>query len=459
MFKKTIVFIEFLVMVLIPFLLNAQNKWNNKKLIEFGWDYPNVSLLKNNISGMEKKPFDGVVFSFDFKIYTAFDTVQYADSKFQFNDLSKIQWGKFTDNFLFIRGSGSTGPHWLDDDSWGKISRNLIKISKALAISKAKGIGFDPEYNFSDSMLNPWIYRPSLYNNLSYQEVGNYVRKRGKQFIQALQTYKPDVKILSFWLLGLVYAQNKVSPIEKTGMALFPFFVEGMLEGGNNLSNIIEGNEFSYWYPDFTNFVLNGEYVREKEIKLINTNLQPDFKNISVAKAIYLDGLYAKLPRFEKGFDKQTKERWLTDNLYFAYKTTDKYVWFYNEHVNWWKNQVDPGVEEIINEVRNKIYSEANNTNSQINGESSIPNFKEKEPNDYRGFFYNYNQKTNTIGIKLLKNTINNLQVYQNSRLIYKVDNPGTDFKIYLDKKYNKTGNLILMSKDNKGIRSVAFVN
>ena len=34
----------------------AQNKTNGKKLIEFGWDYPNVALLKNNIMEMEKAP-------------------------------------------------------------------------------------------------------------------------------------------------------------------------------------------------------------------------------------------------------------------------------------------------------------------------------------------------------------------------------------------------------------------
>ena len=77
-----------------------------------------------------------------------------------------------------------------------------------MAISKVKGIGFDPEFYFNNSKLNSWTYSPTLHNNLSYQEVGNYVRKRGKQFMQALQTENPDVKILCFWLLGLVSDQT-----------------------------------------------------------------------------------------------------------------------------------------------------------------------------------------------------------------------------------------------------------
>ena len=93
---------------------------------------------------MERMPFDGVVFSFDFDIYNAFDTVQHLYSKFQADDLSKIQWKKFTDNFLFVRGASLSGAHWLDDESWSKIVKNIKNVSKALAFSKIKGIGFDP---------------------------------------------------------------------------------------------------------------------------------------------------------------------------------------------------------------------------------------------------------------------------------------------------------------------------
>ncbi len=192
--------------IIVGLLSNAafsQNKKTQKKLIEFGWDYPTISFLKTNLSIMEKTPFDGVVFSFDFDIYNAFDTIQYPDSKFQYDDLSKVQWEKFTDNFLFVRGISLTGAKWLDDGSWIKISKNLKKVSKALAISKARGIGFDPEYYYADSLKNPWVYKASLYNDLSYQQVGDYVRKRGKQFIEALQTYKPDVKILCRYM-GIV---------------------------------------------------------------------------------------------------------------------------------------------------------------------------------------------------------------------------------------------------------------
>jgi hypothetical protein len=460
MLKKILIFIFSLFIIPSPYFSLAQNKSNEKKLIEFGWDYPNVSSLKANISRMEKTPFDGVVFSFDFDIYNAFDTTQQEDSKFQYNDLSKIQWKKFTDNFLFVRGASYSGAHWLDDKDWIKISQNLKKVSKALAISKAKGIAFDPEYYFKDSTLNPWVYRPSWYNYLSYQEVGDYVRKRGEQFIQALQTYKPDVKLFCFWLLGLAEMQHRSRPIAETGMALYPFFVEGMLAGKNKSSEIIDGDESSYWYQKPENFIESGEFQRKNGSQLIKRSLQTEFNKVSLAKAVYFDGLYAKSPGFDKGFDKQTKERRLRDNLYFAYKSTDKYVWFYNEKINWWKNQVDSGVTDIINEVRDRINVEQNNRNPQIKGESLIFDFKKISPdNNYQGFGYNYIVSRNMLEINFLKKDIINLRVYQNSRLIYNIENPEMRFKVDLTQIYNKEGDLILISTDSKGIRSVAYVN
>ena len=343
----------------------AQSGANEKKLIEFGWDYPKVSFLKANIDKMQKTPFDGVVFSFDFDIYNAFDTKSFEDRVFQYKDLSEISWQKFTDNFLFVRGAGHSGAHWLDDSSWNIITKNLEKVSKALAISKAKGIGFDPEYNYQDSTLNPWVYRASRYNNLSYRQVGEYVRRRGKQFIEALQTNKPDIKVLCFWLLGLVYDQSLHVPIEKTGMALYPFFVEGMLEGQNSTSEIIDGNESSYWYQKPEHFIASGENLKIIGTRLLDKSLQSRYDNISHAQAVFFDGLYAKNSRFEKGFDTATKARWLQHNLYNAFKTSDKYVWFYSERINWWKAEVDAGVNEIINAVKTEIHADQNNQSDE----------------------------------------------------------------------------------------------
>lgn len=457
---KLFQFLILLCVGLSPKMLCAQKETGYKKLVEFGWDYPKVSYLKANLKSMQSKPFDGVVFSFDFDIYNAFDVEQRPEAVFQYDDLSKLQWKKFTDNFLFMRGVGISGAHWLDDAGWVKITGNLKKVSKAISVSKAKGVGFDPEYYYADSTLNPWVYRPTYYRNLSYEDVGAYVRKRGKQFIQALQTNKPDVQILCFWLLDLFDAQSNSKPAAQTGMALYPFFIEGIMDGINNPDALIDGNESSYWYQKPDNFIGAGEYLRDRGSKIVDGSLQSSIRRISIAQAVYFDWIYAKLPAYNKGFDHSTMERYLRENLYCALKSSDKYVWFYNERVNWWKGDVDPGVEEIIESVRKQMLDEQNNKSLIVSGNSLIFNFKENSSlTSYQGFHYDYRRRKNVLDIQLFDTKIEVLRVYENSRLIKEIKAPSASIRIDLDKKYDRKGNLIIISTDAGGITSVGYVN
>ena len=452
--------------ILLPFFLSPQNNGSQKKLIEFGWDYPKISYLKNNLQSMQKTPFDGVVFSFDFDIYNAFDNAKHTDSDFQYHELAKLNWGNFTDNFLLIRGAGYSGAHWLDDVSWTQIIKNLKKVSRALAISKAKGIGFDPEYYYSDSTLNPWVYRASWYHNLTYEELGIYVRKRGKQFIQALQSSKPDVKILCFWLLGLINMQSKTQPVLETSMALYPFFVEGMLEGQNKYSEIIDGNEISYGYEKPQQFIESGYFQRKEGSKFITPSLQKKFKKISMAEAVYFDLIYGTTPVYNKGYSQQTKEQWLRNNLYAAFKSTDKYVWFYNERVNWWSNAIDTGVADIIQSVKKEINKESENRSDTITGKSSpsllnrlSSDLKTTESTENIQFYFSFSKKKKILQIAFLSKETKEVQLYLNSRLIYNVKNPAQNMRIDLAGKYGDQENLIILSKDQNGNVSIAYVN
>jgi hypothetical protein len=243
-------------------------------------------------------------------------------------------------------------------------------------------------------------------------------------------------------------------------MVLYPFFIEGMLEGKSNPGEIIDGNESSYWYQSFIPFVTVGGFIRGNQSNLIGKSFRDDYKKISVAQSIYLDGLYALSPRAEKGFDKQTKARWLKDNLYFAYKTTDEYVWLYDERVNWWQNQVDAGVTDIINNVKKQINNELAGTNSSaINGQSKAFDFKKADPGNYSGFSFNYQKNQHQLELNITDNKINNIQVYKNSMLIYNQDNPSSQLSINLNGRYNDNGNLIVISKNSNKIYSVAFIN
>ena len=455
---KAALYINSFLLIIASSTVNAQN--SGKKLIEFGWDYPTVEYLKKNITQMEKTPFDGVVFSFDFKVYDAFDTLRYPDSVFQFYQLTKIPWKKFTDNFIFIRGESPNGAQWLNDKAWNNISENLKNISKAVFTSKVKGILFDPEYYIPDSSKNPWTYSNLQYPGLSYEEVGATVKKRGKQFIESLQKYSPDIKILCTWFLSLVAAQNNILPLEKTGMALYPFFIEGMLEGKNDRSELIDGNEFSYGYMESAHFIWAGTRLREDGKKFISTILLPEYNKVSRSQAVYLDGIMAKFPQFNKGYNTITKKRWLKENLYNAFKTTDKYVWFYNEKVNWWKDQVDSGISKLITDVKVRINSEFDvmNHGSAISRSFSRYDFRNGNTEIRQGSAL-YNPSTNILKIYAGNSSFTTIELYKNSHLIFTKENPPINFEFDMKGIYDKSGNLIIVTKQSNGLIGRIYLN
>lgn len=427
-----------------------------KKIIQFGWDYPTIKSLKKNISEVEKQPFDGVAFSFDFKIFDLFDTTVYPVKLFQFDELKELKWTSFTDNFIRVRAQSANGAQWLDDHSWKNIEENLKNISKAVAISGAKGIFFDPEYYLADAQSNPWTFDETKYPSRSFEEIGNYVRNRGRQFIEAITFYKDDTKIFSLWLLSLVYKQQETRPLEKTGMALYPFFVEGMLEGKKKETEIIDANELGYYYKYASQFIESGMQIKQWGMSFMPEKLKPVYSQITVSQPVYYDGIFATAPQFEKGYNYNQKIDWLRENLYNAMKTSDEYVWIYNQRINWYNNTVDSNLLKVVREVRSKVRKEFKTTN-QIKGASYQYDFLAKTFDEYNLFSYQYNKKTRQLVVSFHTNNIKELQIYQNSFLIKTVKTPPKNLKINL--REFTGGNLILISNtvDNKS--SVAFVN
>jgi hypothetical protein len=343
--------------IIIFFILTGSghlfSQLSNKKIIEFGWNYPDVSQLKAGLNQMQKLPFDGVVFSFQRKITDIFDTIPLADKYFEFPTLQILPWTTFTDNFILLWGMSKTGGHWLSDSAWNVIIENTKKVSKAAKLSKAKGVLFDPEYYYEDPNADPWKYKPELYGGLSYQQVYKVVKKRGTQFIQALESNKPDITVLSTWLFGLIIEQLKHKPLEEIGQALYLPFIEGMLAGQGKYSTIIDGNESAYWYKKAEDFFESGKMLRNKGQRLIP---QTKVDNIKVAQCVYYDGIYDLLPQSKRNSTLKEKEQWFTNNLYNALAATDKYVWVYGEKINWWKPMEDSSVVKLLEGIKKQYH-------------------------------------------------------------------------------------------------------
>jgi hypothetical protein len=340
-----------------------------KKIIEYGWDVPYPDFVRDNIREMEKRPFEGIIFrtkGFDH----VFDVRPWnkADLQPQLDTLAQIKWGKFTDNMLTLYAANKWNMDWYNDEHWRVITENMKLFSLAVQTSSCVGVCFDPE-PYGE---NPWAY-PGSYKDKSFAEVADQVRRRGQQFMAALQEHKPELKVLSFFLMALF--QNVVDEpdpnvraqrLQRNSYALLPAFVIGMLEGASPGTILIDGNESAYYHESPLEFYKDYHLMRQRGQALIPEPLRKKYNtNVQAGMALYIDQTLAKRTdrKITSNFlspDQQLK--FFEHNVYYALTASDEYIWCYSERMNWWlppekagpNGALPPGVEEALVSARQK---------------------------------------------------------------------------------------------------------
>ena len=152
-----------------------------KKLIEYGWDVPNIQFIHDHLSEMTRLPFDGIVYRLNGQDH-AFDTHAWSVTAMdaQVDTLAGLDWGPFTDNFLCLYAANRDGMNWADDGQWEVISTNLQRLGAAARRAGCVGICFDPEpYG-----TNPWTVAAGT-DAASFARQRDLARRRGAQFITA----------------------------------------------------------------------------------------------------------------------------------------------------------------------------------------------------------------------------------------------------------------------------------
>jgi hypothetical protein len=365
------------------------------RILEFGWDYPTVTKLKQNLNNMQSTPFNGIGFSIKQDVFDAFDTAALSDDYFQYDDLKKLKWGKYTDNYIMLRGYGSTGGCWFDDVAWKNITNNISKLSKAVSYSGAKGIIFDPEYYLENKLYNPWTYNKQQYPDKSFAEVQNQVKKRGIEFINALQKNKADISLLSIWITGLIREEMKIMPLDKTLQALLLSFMEGIFEGKNKTVKITDGNEIAYGYTNPSQFMNSKTEIREQTITLMQSPKARDaVKKLEISQPIFYDGILALAPRFDKGFSTKTKWQWLEENIKYAMAGSDNIIWFYSERINCWNNKnTNDTLFSILQNIKTSLTNSAAAKNN-VKEKFAKTTLSCKNINEEKGYYYSASEKT-----------------------------------------------------------------
>jgi hypothetical protein len=116
--------------------------------------------------------------------------------------------------------------------------------------------------------------------------------------------------------------------------------VHGMLDVIGPKARLIEGNEGAYYYSDPSDFDWFPRFFKESRKLLSEKNRTTFDKQLPIGSAVFADGLLNTLnsPRFF-GFYLKTDEERLTmieSHTFNALRTSNKYVWVYNEQIDWW---------------------------------------------------------------------------------------------------------------------------
>ena len=317
----------------------------DKKFIEYGWGSLNTPIqeIEKNIAQMEEMPFDGMIFTLSQNNVLELKELDPVKFEADLQACANIKWNKFTDNFLVLLAASDLD--WFNDEHWELILEKAKQFARAARVARAKGICFDQEpYG-----TNPWCYLSAAHRRTkSFTEYEAIVRKRGAQFIQALESEMPGLTILTFFqlsyytkLLRPMAAEERAKLLEEHGYAFIPAFLNGMLDAASEKVEIIDGNEGAYGYVSKNQYFEMYNLVHNQGAFLIDSvNHEKYRKQVKMGRALYVDLYFGDgIDGMASYLDPQGQENWFLHNIYWSLKTTEKYVWCYSEHMNWWKNE------------------------------------------------------------------------------------------------------------------------
>jgi hypothetical protein len=274
-----------------------------KKSIEYGWNAPTPDFFAKHIKEMEQHPFDGVMVKLNAG-KEVFKKTAYPDTAFTQDrqDLAATKSARLTDNFVVMWSGMEAGWDWFNDADWAAAEKNIQNFAKTAKAGRFRGIAFDSE-PYIDS---PWKYTKQPHQDKkTFSEYQKQVRKRGAQFMAALQTAQPGTQVFTFGLLSWM-KDLWVTPIDPSKFeqqlannpyALWPAFINGMLEVTQPNSVIIDGHEWAYYFSRAAVFEATHKSIFTDARKFVEpTNYKKYDKQVKLGQAVYSDLLLNIFP-------------------------------------------------------------------------------------------------------------------------------------------------------------------
>jgi hypothetical protein len=357
-----------------------------KKLIDFGWNSPKIDDYFKDISKFENKYFEGITLKLPVGAG--------AGNIFMVNDLRKLtsdsleiieklapkikQSSQLTDNFLVLYGASQLD--WFSDEDWSEVEKSIRYSTRIAKAAGCKGILWDPEPYKPGK--NPWRFKELvLENKKSYQEYASQIRKRGVQFIKAIQEEYPGVTVLSLRgfsdyqkgspfsepLLPVVNVAETEKKIAESWGGLNIFFTVGILDGIAENVRFIDANEEAYYYTSALEFYEAKNTVNNEGRALVPEELHKKYaSNFQFGNAIsvdytngnWVDAIFFPFRLKGQALMLSPKQRalWFEHNAYYSLKTADEYAWLYTESTNMWNGKDLPlGFGEALLRAKEKV--------------------------------------------------------------------------------------------------------
>lgn len=234
----------------IPLVL-ADHSLANKKIIEWGWDEPDQKFMRGNIEQMEKMPFDGLVFHIIDAQGKKLAWEVWGHHRFELDDfqqaladLQSTKFNRFTD--LFLRVNVEPGDvDWFDDAAWAVVLNNFGVAARIAKAGGIKGLMFDTEQYKSSLFAYSQL---SNGNDKSFSEYQSKVKQRGREWIQEINHWFPDITILLTYGYKIAQPGTFQFSREKVRYGLLADFLNGVFDACSEKTTIVDAWEPAYTY-------------------------------------------------------------------------------------------------------------------------------------------------------------------------------------------------------------------
>ncbi len=310
---------------------------SEKRVLAMGNGVLPLQDMVDSIDSFQQTPFDGLILG----IATSKDTRGVAWTVFgdqridqpQFDRLadrfSGFNWGRLTDNFLRVNVYPAT-VDWFDN--FDTILANFEAIARLAHQLGFTGIMLDTEQYPGIEIFD---YPKQKYaDQYDYAAYDTQVFLRGQEIMRALNRGYPGITVLyTFGLsIGSQFGGGRdLLPHTRSGL-LTPF-IEGMIDAAGEMTALVDAFEASYTYSQEAEFLAAYKLIKGFTRDIYARNPAAYGEVVEAGFGLWLDqgcgdaGLSSTTCRF--------RPETFQNAVDLALKYSDRYVWIYNQSVNW----------------------------------------------------------------------------------------------------------------------------